>query len=202
MAQTGKSYKVLSTQPTPNPDALKFFVNSLAISSGTKSFDSGEEAKGDAFAEALFALPGIRGIYVNQDYVSITKSMMDDWADLIEPIRETIEKYLEGYEPVSEPPTKNYPAEKISVTPEEFNELSNEERLIIVDTLLDETVRPALAADGGGLIVQTVEGNIVRIHYQGACGSCPSSTEGTLKAIQGILQKSLGPEIQVQTALI
>tara|TARA_B100000686_G_C16758496_1_gene957138 strand:- start:386 stop:931 length:546 start_codon:yes stop_codon:yes gene_type:complete len=181
---------------------MKFLVNHPAIKSGTKSFGSEGDAEGDFFAEALFALPGVRSIYVNQDYISVTKSIMEDWTDLVEPIRDIIETHLRGYEAGEDSQANTKPAEKVSITPEEFNNMDNDEKTLIVDALLDESVRPALAADGGGLIVQAVEDHIVRIHYQGACGSCPSSTEGTLRAIQGILQQSLGPEIRVHTAII
>ena len=202
MTQEGKLYKVLSTQPTPNPDAMKFLVSHPVIVEGTRSFSSEDEAKGDAFAEALFALPGILNVYVSQDYVSVTKSMMECWTDLVEPIRDVIENKLQGYESITEGLAENKSSGKVSITPEDFNELNDEEKVLIVDALLDESVRPALAADGGGLIVQAVEDHIVRIHYQGACGSCPSSTEGTMRAIQAILQQSLGPEIQVQKTII
>ena len=198
---TEKNYRVLSTHPTPNPDALKFIVNQPVIISGAKSFSSEEEATGDPFAEAIFDLPGIRGVFLNQDYVSVTKSIMEDWANLVESIRDVIESKLVLYEP-GETITEDKTTAKVIITPEEFNQRSDEEKVIIVDALLDETVRPALAADGGGLVVQSVEDHIVRIHYQGACGSCPRSTEGTLRAIEGILQRSLGPEIKVLTAMI
>ena len=197
-----KPYKVLSSQPTPNPDALKFMVSRPAISSGTKSFSSEEEAQGDAFAQAMFAIPGVRSVYINHDYVSVTKSMMEDWTDMVELIQDVIENHLEVYTSGEEVQAEKKPHDKVSITPEEFDVMNDDEKALIVDALLDESVRPALAADGGGLIVQAVENHIVRIHYQGACGSCPSSTEGTLRAIQGILQQSLGPEIKVHTAII
>ncbi len=198
MSNSEQPYKVLNTQPTPNPDALKFMMNKPVVKSGTKSFDSKDEAEGDSFAETLFGLPGVRNIYLNEDFVSVTKSMMEEWHDLVEPLQSAIEKNLKFYEEGDDPSEKG----EISITPEEYFERTDEEKAIVIDSLLDQKVRPALAADGGGLIVHSVENHIVNIHYQGACGSCPSSTSGTLKAIEGILQKSLGPEIQVHTAVI
>jgi NFU1 iron-sulfur cluster scaffold homolog, mitochondrial len=191
-------YKVVNTQPTPNPDALKFMMNKPVVKGGTRSFDSKKEAVGDTFAEALFDVPGIRNIYLSEDFVSVTKSMMEEWHDLVEPLQGSIEKNLKFYEDGDDETKKD----EITVTPEEYFKRTDEEKAIVIDSLLDQKIRPALAADGGGLIVHSVEGHKVNIHYQGACGSCPSSTTGTLKAIEGILQKSLGPEIQVHTAVI
>src|SRR5690606_1976747 len=66
-----------------------------------------------------------------------------------------------------------------------------------INTLLDDRVRPALAGDGGGLEVMGLEGKTLFIRYQGACGSCPSSTAGTLMAIQNLLQSEIDEELVV-----
>jgi Fe-S cluster biogenesis protein NfuA len=66
-----------------------------------------------------------------------------------------------------------------------------------INALLDDRVRPALAGDGGGLEVLGLEGKTLFIRYQGACGSCPSSTAGTLMAIQNLLQSEIDDEMVV-----
>ena len=62
--------------------------------------------------------------------------------------------------------------------------------------MLDEQVRPYLLADGGGLKVLGLEHNRLKVHYQGACGTCPTATTGTLYAIESMV-KRVDPEIQV-----
>ena len=85
------------------------------------------------------------------------------------------------------------PEEKeITVSDEESNELLKQ-----INILLDQKVRPALAGDGGGLEVLGLEGYTVKIRYQGACGSCPSSISGTLTAIEGLLKRDVNPAINV-----
>jgi Fe-S cluster biogenesis protein NfuA len=71
------------------------------------------------------------------------------------------------------------------------------EMLARINSLLDDRVRPALAGDGGGLQVMGMEGKTIFIKYQGACGSCPSSTSGTLMAIQNLLQAEIDEELVV-----
>jgi Fe-S cluster biogenesis protein NfuA len=61
-------------------------------------------------------------------------------------------------------------------------------------------VRPALAGDGGGLEVLGMDGYTVKIRYQGACGSCPSSISGTLMAIEGLLKRDIHPALEVVSA--
>ena len=72
--------------------------------------------------------------------------------------------------------------------------------LIKINKLLDNRVRPALAGDGGGLQVMGIEGYTVKIHYQGACGSCPTAISGTLMAIEGLLKRDIHPAIEVVAA--
>ena len=64
--------------------------------------------------------------------------------------------------------------------------------------MLDHSIRPALANDGGGIEVIGVEGNTVKIHYQGACGTCPSASAGTLQYIENFLQETLSPTLKIQ----
>ncbi|MNY57234.1 NifU-like domain protein [compost metagenome] len=73
----------------------------------------------------------------------------------------------------------------------------DEARLARINELLDTKVRPALAMDGGGLEVLALEGNILRVHYQGACGTCPSSLSGTLMGIENLLQ-SIEPGLMLE----
>ena len=69
-----------------------------------------------------------------------------------------------------------------------------------INAILDQTIRPALQMDGGDLNIIEFEGNTLKVAYQGACGSCPSSTMGTLKAIENILRDEYKPDIVVELA--
>ncbi|MBF0239664.1 MAG: NifU family protein [SAR324 cluster bacterium] len=76
-------------------------------------------------------------------------------------------------------------------------DLPEEQRAGIIEDILDNKIRPALASDGGGLSVLNIDGNQVFVEYHGACGSCPSSTSGTLKFIESQLTISLNHDMQV-----
>ena len=79
-----------------------------------------------------------------------------------------------------------------------MDDMSEEDqaRLDVISDLLDQRIRPSLQADGGDLHVVGLAGNYLSIHYQGACGSCPSSISGTLSAI-GNLVRMIEPDIEV-----
>ncbi|NJM27930.1 MAG: NifU family protein [Pseudanabaena sp. RU_4_16] len=62
-----------------------------------------------------------------------------------------------------------------------------------VETVLDE-LRPYLLADGGNVELVEVEGPVVRLRLQGACGSCPSSAMTLRMGIERKLRETI-PDI-------
>lgn len=190
-----RQFKVLRCEGTPNPGALKFVLNQRVIASGTRAIDSEEDAEGDPMAEALFSFGGVENVYINGNFVSVTLLEPEDWELFADPIKKTIEEHVRVYEasPHEEDPE---PADFSDV---DYPSLSDDMKAEIVDAFLETTVRPALAQDGGGVEVVDVEGDLVRIRYQGACGSCPSSLSGTLRTIQNMLQEKLSGDIQVRS---
>ena len=199
--EDGKSFHVDRFQKTPNPDAGQFMLSGELIASGTKTFGSAEEAKGDAMATALFKIFGVESVFVKQNFVTITKSPTVDWSVAVEPIREAIEANVSFYEKSDEDAEPTHeaidPLEGIKV--EDFPTFSNDRKEEVINALLDHAIRPALANDGGGLSLIGVENDTIKIHYQGACGSCPSASAGTLEYIENFLKETLGPNIKVET---
>ncbi len=196
MAQPRK-YTVVATEPTPNPAALKFNVNGMIIASGSKKAYNDEfEAEGDPFAEQMFSFGVVDFLYIQDRFVSVTLTSADEWELFIDPIIQAIEEHLIPYETTGED-EENKTSILDEIDLKEFPNLSDEMKAEVIDAYMDETVRPALARDGGGLIVEEVSNDVVHIKYQGACGSCSKSQSGTLVAIQGILQKNISPELQV-----
>ena len=193
-------FHVLRVQPTPNPNAFQFVINAPIITSGTKTFENADDAKGDSFAEALFQIYGVESIYLKESFVTITKSEAIGWHTIFEKIGETIEKKISYYETSNEKQTTKEETETIldKFHKEDFPNCNEEEKTSIVEAVLDQAIRPALANDGGGIDVLGIEGNIIKVHYQGACGTCPSSTTGTLSYIETFLKDTLHPDLTVQ----
>ena len=90
-------------------------------------------------------------------------------------------------------------AAKIEVDVLKFSSMSEEEKINAIEMVLNRSIRTNLAQDGGGVEVKGIEGNNVKIHYQGACGSCPTSTTGTLQYIQTQLKQQLHQDLTVQS---
>jgi Fe-S cluster biogenesis protein NfuA len=200
LAKGGQGYKSLRIQPTPNPHACQFVVNKMVIDSGTVGFASADEAKGDPFAEAMFKIFGIENVFLKENFITVTKSPVVGWSAVVEPIEGAIEAHLRFYETAPAPAAADdqnpIPRE---FTREQFSKFSDREKERIVNAVFDYAIRPMLANDGGDLILDSVQGSVVRIRYQGACGSCPSSTRGTLQFIENLLKENLHPDLTVES---
>ena len=191
-----ENYTVTEVELTPNPRAVKFILDQIVLDCGSKTIEEGAYLETDNFATNIFALGIIDLVYCRENFVSITLQSPDLWVVFKDKIKNIIEadlkKYEEGDDEVSSSILDDFDREK-------YPELSDDEKVIIVEAVMEESIRPALANDGGGLEVIEVDGPIVRIRYQGACGGCPSSTGGTLRVIENHLKSQLDPEIKVHT---
>ena len=193
--------KITRIEETPNPAALKFIMDGPVVADGAVSLsnaDEDEDYTGDnPLAQALFKV-GASELFLCQNYISVTMFNPNAWEHFMDDVKNAIETQL--LPPGEKPPEKEKKDSVLNhIERNEFPHLPDEEKKAIIDSLMDEIIRPALANDGGGLEILKVEGNEVRIKYQGACGSCPSSTGGTLAAIQRALQGYLDPNIEVFT---
>lgn len=179
---------VLSVQPTPNPSAFKFLTDRV-LTHEIRNYDAPGEAKTDLLAQALFAVPGVGGLFFCENFVTVTMARGAEWRA----VKEMVTKVLETtfVDPVVPGATK-LPPSVASGLPKEQQELMSK-----IEAVFDDRVRPALAGDGGGLEILGLDGKTLRIRYQGSCGSCPSSIAGTLNAIQNMLQSEVDEELTV-----
>jgi Fe-S cluster biogenesis protein NfuA len=176
-------------QPTPNPNALKFIVPTIIKTDGKATFKSPKECTEVAMAQKLFELRGVDQVHFFQNVVTVSKFSFEPWDDLEEKVMLVIDQSLDGHDP------------DFTVYDPEIDRRKNlSSEMLDIEVILDKRIRPGLQADGGDLDCLSYKENILIIKYQGACGTCPSSTMGTLEAIRGILKEEYNPEIEVYTA--
>ena len=193
-----QKFEVTDTEMTPNPNAFKYILNQPVIRAGTRSYASEEEAENDPFAKAVFALGPVESLYLQENFVTVTFQSDPQLDILVEAAEEVIEEYLHFFDQDAEKKNSDSILERMDEI--DFPSLSDAEKGAVIDAVFDETVRPALAQDGGGITILDYQDNTLRIRYQGACGSCPSSATGTLRAIQNILRQTVKQEIRVMIA--
>ena len=93
------------------------------------------------------------------------------------------------------PKVKEGPSE---FTPDEFLQFPEDQKKRIIETIFDYGIRPALARDGGDVALIAVQGTTIQVHFQGACGKCPSSTRGTLQFIENMIKENLHSELKLE----
>jgi Fe-S cluster biogenesis protein NfuA len=182
----------LIIQSTPNPNALKFVLNTPVKNEGNYTYKSADHCEYNPLAAAIFALNShIKEVYFFDNYITVTQDGNADWDILEGQIQQTILEKIKDHDPnfKTEEPKK----EASAATPK-TPEMST------IDSILDQTVRPALQMDGGDIQLVSYDNNLLKVFYQGACGSCPSSSMGTMKAIENILKDQFNPEITVELA--
>ncbi len=180
-------------QSTPNPNALKFVVNSPVKEEGNVTYKTAQDCELNPLAKELFTLnEAIKEVYFFDNYITITQDGSQDWDNLEESIRQKIMEKMPEHNP-------NFKVDEPTVETPKAASNDNPD-VAQINSILDQTVRPALQMDGGDLQVVNYENNIVKIFYQGACGSCPSATMGTMMAIENILKDQFNPEVTVEVA--
>jgi NFU1 iron-sulfur cluster scaffold homolog, mitochondrial len=176
----------IQTEPTPNPNALKFLPG-RDVASDPRDFVNRDEAAASPLAEALFALEGVAGVFFGYDYVSVTRgSDGPDWAVMKAPILAAIMDHFVSGAPLMRSGT-------------EINDAGagdDSEIVVEIKQLLDSRVRPAVAQDGGDILFDAFDEStgVLTLRMRGACAGCPSST-ATLKSGVEQMMKHYIPEV-------
>ncbi len=176
-------------QSTPNPNALKFVLNVPVKTQGKVTYKNAGQCQHNPMAAALFTIPNITEVYFFDNYITVTQDGNVDWDQIEDQIKKVILECAADHDPDFEVEEDKKSSSAVSDDPE----------IAKISAILDNTIRPGLQMDGGDLQIVSFDGMNLIVSYHGACGSCPSSTMGTLKAIEGILRDQYNPEISVQT---
>ncbi|MGY0393483.1 NifU family protein [Bizionia sp. KMM 8389] len=203
IAETTHEKKVPVTvyaESTPNPTVMKFIANKKLVSD-TYEFTSIDEAKISQLATELFHFPFVKSVFMENNYISITKYDMAEWDAITMEVREFIRNFIgNGKEIVAAnaQQTLNETAERPIVAYESRDAVSKE----IID-ILEEYVKPAVAKDGGNIQFDSYdsETKTVKVILQGACSGCPSSTITLKNGIETMLKEMLKGRVETVEAL-
>ncbi|MBI3043750.1 MAG: NifU family protein [Betaproteobacteria bacterium] len=183
--------KIAEIEPTPNPNAMKFVLREPLTWGISRSYESADQANGDALAAALFDIEHVTSVFYVDHWITVTQDGVADWQELMRklavPIREA---------PAADAQSAELAQQAGTVMSAESLSDADKERLDKINAILDEQVRPYLQGDGGDLFVMGLDGNKLLVHYQGACGSCPSSISGTLAGIESLVRQ-IEPDMEV-----
>jgi len=181
--------KIADIEGTPNPNAMKFILKEPLTWGITRSYDGAEQARDDPLASALFGIDHVTNVFYVDHWLTVTQDGGANWNELLKKLADPIRAA-----PSADAESARYAAQENS-GPVGLSE-QDQARVDRINELLDEQIRPYLQGDGGDLYVVGIDGNVLSVHYQGACGSCPSSISGTLAGIESLLRQ-IEPDIEV-----
>jgi Fe-S cluster biogenesis protein NfuA len=186
-------------ETTPNPSALKFVVSKMLTRTAVE-FKNIDQTASSPLAKELFKFPFVKEIFIDENYISVTKYDINNWDEITLELRSFIKQFIENGGTVLE---ENFVQETLieeTKKTEEFDNLDVTSQKII--NILEEYVKPAVAADGGNIAFESFdeENKVVKVILQGACSGCPSSTFTLKSGIEGLLKSMLNDDTIVVEA--
>ncbi len=194
METLSKSPVMLYTEQTPNPESLKFVTNRM-LYRGTADFREAEGAREwSPLASALFEFPYVKGVYVCNNFVTVTKEFSYAWEDIMLKLKEFIKNYIDEDKIIIK---EGFEEEKIRRESTSVGEqyTGDEAELVQkIKELIDTYVKPAVEMDGGNIEFKSFDSGKVTVILQGSCSGCPSSTVTLKSGIEGMLKRMI-PEV-------
>lgn len=187
---------------TPNPATMKF-VASKKIVGSTFEYKNIDEARESPLAMELFQFPFVKEVFIDENYVSVSKYEVAEWEDITIELRELIRNFIaEGKEIVNDNAKPVGGIQAPTVTNNDIPQDLDDTSLEIID-ILEEYVKPAVASDGGNILFKSynAESRTVNVILQGACSGCPSSTFTLKNGIETMLKNMMGDKVNEVVAL-
>ncbi|KSA15034.1 NifU family protein [Maribacter dokdonensis] len=188
---------------TPNPSTIKFVASKKIVGSAFE-FKNIDEARDSKLATELFQFPFVKQVFIDENYVSVSKYEVAEWDDITVELREVIRNFItEGKQIVADNAKAIGAEAQVSetITAESTVELDETSQEIV--DILEEYVKPAVASDGGNIMFQSydTDSKTVNVILQGACSGCPSSTFTLKNGIETMLKNMMGDKVNEVVAL-
>ena len=170
---------MIHTEPTPNPESLKFLSDNIISNIGTEEFQANEiKNVNNPFVKELLSFKGVELVLLSKNFLSVKKTKDISWSELKPMVISHLNQYFENNketilkEELQNTKTKDYADETVK-------------KIIEV---LDTKIRPAVARDGGDIKFKSFENGVVKVELQGSCSGCPSSLMTLKQGVQNLLK--------------
>jgi len=174
------------SEATPNPESMKFVLSRMILPNDSADFRVKEKTADAPLAAALFELPYVNGVFIMNNFVSVTRVPGVDWLEAGPVLKDFIKSYIESGKPILNP--------KKTISEDDLGTIENK-----IKKLLDEYVKPAVEMDGGAIDFKSFEKGVVTVQMKGSCSGCPSSTMTLKSGIENLLKRMV-PEVEAVEA--
>ena len=180
-------------ETTPNPSALKFVVSKM-LTKNAVEFKNIDDTAASPLAKELFQFPYVKEVFIDENYISVTKYDINEWNDITLELRSFIKLFIENGGTVLDEDFIATDTKQEKQQIKNFDNLDTTSQQII--NILEEYVKPAVAADGGNILFDSYDEKEkrVKVILQGACNGCPSSTFTLKNGIENMLKDMLNDE--------
>ena len=173
---------MIHTEPTPNPESLKFLSENIISNIGTEEFQKNEINKvKNPFIKELLSFKGVELVLFSKNFLSVKKTKDISWNELKPMVISHLNHYFENNK---EPILKE---EKKELKNAKTKDHSDETVKKIID-VLNTKIRPAVARDGGDIKFKSFKNGTVKVELRGSCSGCPSSLMTLKNGVQNLLR--------------
>lgn len=176
------------SEMTPNPESMKFVCDRMMLDGNSAEFSSLQDATDCPLALALFDFPFVKGVFIMNNVITLTKDSATEWNDVIPSLRQFIKLYLDDLKPVF---NIGFQVKQDGNAPQ----LDDNEVIGKIKEALDTYVKPAVEMDGGAIQFKSYHEGIVTLMLKGSCSGCPSSAITLKSGVEGLLKRII-PEVK------
>ena len=168
---------MIHTEPTPNPDSLKFLSQKVLSNAGTEEFKkSNLNNIKIPFIKELLNFSGVELVLISDNFLTVKKEENASW-DSLKPM--IISQLNDYFEKTQDPILTDNKTEK---------KADENETISKIKDVLNTKIRPAVAKDGGDIKFKSFDNGVVKVELQGACSGCPSSIMTLKQGVQNLLK--------------
>lgn len=183
----------IHTDPTPNPNTMRFLPGMAVTGGGVHEFLNAEQANGRSpLVERLFDIEGVVSVLLGADFVAVSKQENADWTAIKTLVLGVMFEHFSSNQAVlNEAATAHH-------SPAGHPDFQDTETTLKIKDLLDTRVRPAVARDGGDIEFYNFDRGILWLRMRGACSGCPSSTMTLKMGIENMMRHYVPDVLEVR----
>lgn len=181
----------IKTEKTPNPNTLKYNFNKVLLPNGSAEFMNDEASKRSPLASRVFKVEGVERVFIGVDFIAISKKEGVEWSEINQHLAPKLEDFFEsGDKAISYDNTTDMPLDLDDLTDEE------KETVEEIKKIIDEKVKPAVAQDGGDIVLAGYKNKVVYVKMLGACSGCPSAGATLKDGVENMMKYYLKDKVE------